>query len=1387
MAFISSAKHSIGNGEVNTASSNVPTASTNVTTIDEDDMEEMDIKWNMALLSMRADKAPRNQDRGRRDTYRQGSKAKEQAPKALMAIDGVGWDWSYMANDEEDHALVADEEAPIEFALMANTNTESKELENLKKEKEVVGGKLAGLLTASKDLDNLIESQRPSPTIESSLEEDQNRNPSASENVTSPITPKQFVKFVKASDSQSKTKIYEKETPKKPPVKYAKQYIKPNKKPNIRGNQRNWNNLKSHQLGNISYLSDYEPFDGGYVSFGQGGCKITRKGTIKTSKLEFENVYFVKDLKYNLFSVSQICDNKNSVLFTYSECIVLGRDFKLLDDANILLRTPRQHNMYSIDLNNIVPHKDLTCLVAKASADECNLWHMRLGFLKPFGCHVMILNTLDNLGKFEEKGDEGYFLGYSMSSKAFRVFNKRTKRIEENFHIEFLENKAIEKGFAPNWLFDIDSLTKSMNYVPVVDAGTNSTNFSEHLESTSSQPQDACNTDAPESSGNSNPTATSTNPPADQLDTLTVETPIPTFEDILGVTTNLEESKGVEADVRNIETTIIASPTPTLRIHRDHPKSQIVGPVDTLIQTRNKSKESPRRFLMLFKTQVRTKWVLKNKKDERGIVIRNKARLVAQGHTQEEEIDYDEVFAPVARIEAIKLFLAYASFMGFTRIEALMHEKFQMSAMGELNFFLGLQVLQKKDGIFLSQDKYVGDILKKFRYSDVRSLNTLMDKENPWGKDGTRKDVDLYLYRSMIESLMYLTASRPDIMFAVCACARHQVTPKECHLHAVKRIFRYLKGHLKLGLLYPKDSPFNLVAYSDSDYGGATQDCKSTSGGCQFLDRRLISWQCKKQTIVATSTTESEYVAAASCCGQVLLSMSYETLSKEISTSILHLARIAQSSTLPPVADEPASPEVEINRLKERVILEDKERVIGARSSDDAPIKEKRINEEEVTAERLSSDTEEVRLDEGEVATKRTSKDTEEMATVLTTMNAATVLVSGAAEVPIGSGSIPTTGAEVPTGSDVVPTASPIFATATVVTPYRRRKGKEGLVESKTLKKQKLQKQIDAQVAKELEEQLAREDQKRAEQIARDAEIARIHAEEELQSMIESLDSNNETVAKYLEEYRQFSSELPMERRIELISDLVKYQENYTKAKDFKGMTFKEVEVKFNSVCKQMEDFIPMGSKEEAERIKRKEVTEEKIKEMIQLVPIEEVYVEALQVKHPIIDWEVHTEGQRAYWKITSTRPPTSDKEMELWVELSRLYEPDKEDQLLSSQKRFSTCDDQLQASSGELLTDDRRFDSKDIQHCKFSKIARRIVGNKMNKAFPLLVRKFPLPKGTSHCLKKKNATARRKVMPLPEDCTAVIVKKKLSVKDESFLKISALCPALYSSNNCKL
>nr|GFB09643.1 putative ribonuclease H-like domain-containing protein [Tanacetum cinerariifolium] len=439
----------------------------------------------------------------------------------------------------------------------------------------------------------------------------------------------------------------------------------------------------------------------------------------------------------------------------------------------------------------------------------------------------MILNTLDNVGKFEPKRDEGYFIGYSMSRKAFRVFNKRNGRVEENLHVEFLEHKAIEKGAGPIWLFDIDSLTKSMNYV-LVDAGTNSTNFSgtkdvanqevkkdvsslryialsnwAHdalLESSSSKPHDESSTKSPKGSGNPNSTASSSNPPADQMETLTVEFPIPTvsspvltaslndspepssearliskrvanqeetpsldnilsmtnrFEDILGVTASSDEAIGVEADVSNMETTISASPTPTLRIHKDHPKSQIIGPVDTPIQTRHKSKEVEEKSFIAtiyqktnlallqfclfscFLSQVEPKkdfdalqdpsWVeamqegllqFKIQKDPAFPTKVYKVEKAMYGLHQAPRAWYgtlskyllkngfqrgtiDQTLFIRRKREDFILVQVYVDDIIFGssnpqlcgEFKALMHKKFQMSAMGELNFFLGLQVL----------------------------------------------------------------------------------------------------------------------------------------------------------------------------------------------------------------------------------------------------------------------------------------------------------------------------------------------------------------------------------------------------------------------------------------------------------------------------------------------------------------------------------------------------------------------------------------------------------------------------------------------------------------------------------------------------------------------
>nr|GEW24651.1 hypothetical protein [Tanacetum cinerariifolium] len=360
-------------------------------------------------------------------------------------------------------------------------------------------------------------------------------------------------------------------------------------------------------------------------------------------------------------------------------------------------------------------------------------------------------------------------------------------------------------------------------------------------------------------------------------------------------------------------------------------------------------------------------------------------------------------------------------------------------------------------------------------------------------------------------------------------------------------------------------------------------------------------------------------------------------------------ANIAKSSTLP-YDSAPRAQEKEIGRLKERVqVLEDREAIATKQSGEDAPIKRRSDNE-------------------GEAAAERVSNDSEEIARVLTSMDAATVL-AGEIDVSTGSGFIPTAGPPaivISTGSEVGLTASPIVI---------KRKGKEVMVESDTLKKKKLQEQIDAQVARELEEQQEKEDMRMNEQIARDAKVARIHAEEEIQGMIDSLDKSNETIAKYLQEYQEFALELPLEKKIELISDLVKYQEHYTKVEDFIPMGSKEEtkSLKKKGLNLKKEQVKKQKSSEEAPEIETtsKEFTEEKIKEMMQLVLVEDVYVQALQVKHPIIDWKVHSEDREdlnQLWALVkeylSIRPASSDKEIELWVELKRMYEPDPKDQL---------------------------------------------------------------------------------------------------------------------------
>nr|GEU49446.1 putative ribonuclease H-like domain-containing protein [Tanacetum cinerariifolium] len=797
-----------------------------------------------------------------------------------------------------------------------------------------------------------------------------------------------------------------------------------------------------HMTGKMSYLSDFEELNGGYVAFGGNlkGGKISGKGKIKTGKLDFDDVYFVNEL---------------NDLFTDTECLVLSPIFKLPDESQVLLRVPKENNMYNVNLKNIVPSRDLTCLFAKATIDESNLWHRRLGhinfktinklvkgnlvkglpikvfendntcvackkgkqhrascktkpvsfvdqplyrlhmylfrptFVKSLNKKIYCLVVTDDYSRFTwvfflATKDENSPILKTFITGLENQLSLKVKVIRSDNGTEFKNNdlnqfcglKGIKREFSvprtpqqngsdPTWLFYIDSLTRTMNYQPV-DAGnqTNPSNIDgdaafdgKKHDFDAKKPESEVNVSPSSSAHNEVNAAGSIVPTVGQnsfnsANTFSAVSPsnvaasptygkssfidasqlpddldMPELEDI--TYSDDEDAVGAEVDFNNLESSITVSLIPTTRVHKDYPASQIIHDLSLTPQTRSMTRvvkdqgglsqmfnndfhtcmfacfllqEEPKRVhqalkdpswieamqeeFLQFKMQkvwvlvdlphgkraIGTKWDYRNKKDERGIVIQNKARLVAQGHTQEEGIDYEEVFAPVARIEAIRLFLAYAYFMGFMvyqmdvksvflygtikeevyvcqplgfegpdhpdkvykvvkalyglhqaprawyetlayyllqngfqrgkidqtlfikkqkgdillvqiyvddiifgatnkdlrkSFKKLMKDKFQMSSMGELTFFLGLQVKQKIDGIFISQDKYVAEILRKFGLTEGKSASTPIDTEKPLLKDPDGEDVDVHTYKSMIGSLMYLTSSRPDIMFAV--------------------------------------------------------------------------------------------------------------------------------------------------------------------------------------------------------------------------------------------------------------------------------------------------------------------------------------------------------------------------------------------------------------------------------------------------------------------------------------------------------------------------------------------------------------------------------------------------------------------------------------------
>nr|GEW16543.1 ribonuclease H-like domain-containing protein [Tanacetum cinerariifolium] len=791
--------------------------------IDTDDLEEIDLKWKMAMLTVRARRFLQRTRRNLEangptsmgfdmskvecyDCYRKGHFARE-----------CSYDWSFQAEEE-----------PNNYALMAFiSSSSSSDNEHVKTSIPTANPKTAIPKPTSKgnsrnrkacfvckSLDHLIKDydyhekkMAQTPPRNHALRGHHQQyarmplpNPQRHVVPTAVVTKSKLVPITNVRPvstvvpkptvtrpRQVKTIVTK---PNSPPRRHINHSLSPKastfppKVTAVKGNPPHAlkdkgvinSGCSRHMTGNMSYLSDFKELNGGYVSFGGNpkGGKISDKGKIRTGKLDFDDVYLVKELKFNLFSVSHMCDKKNSVLFTDTECLVLSPEFKLPDENQVLLRVPRENNMYNVNLKNIVPSKDLTCLFAKATLDESNLWHRRLGHIN--------FKTMNKLVK-----------GYLVKGLPIKVF--------ENDHTCFACKKGKQHRAScsgSTWLFDIDTLTKTMNYQPVtagnqsnpsacvqeqLDAEKSgeeivqkyvlfpvccaqskkhddktkrevkgksivesfigyrnlSAEFEDFSDNSINEDNVAAtlvpavgqlstnNTNTFSADGPSNVAFSPTQGKSSYVDSsqLPDDLNMPELEDI--TYSDDEDGVGAEADFNNLETSIIVCHIPTTRVHKDHPVTQIIGDLSSTTQTRSMTR-------------------------------------VAKDQGALSQVNNDD-------------FHTYG-----------------------------------------------------------KSAITPIDTEKPLLKDPDGEDV----------------------------------TPKASHLHAVKMIFRYLKGKPHLGLWYPKDSPFNLVAYSDSDYAGASLDRKSTTGGCQFLGCRLISWKCKKQIVVVTSSTKAEYVAATSCGAQVL-------------------------------------------------------------------------------------------------------------------------------------------------------------------------------------------------------------------------------------------------------------------------------------------------------------------------------------------------------------------------------------------------------------------------------------------------------------------------------------------------------------------------------------
>nr|GEW72039.1 integrase, catalytic region, zinc finger, CCHC-type, peptidase aspartic, catalytic [Tanacetum cinerariifolium] len=505
-----------------------------------------------------------------------------------------------------------------------------------------------------------------------------------------------------------------------------------------------------------------------------------------------------------------------------------------------------------------------------------------LKYFRVFGSLCYPTNDYDDVGKLKAKADIGIFVGYAPTKKAYRIYNSRTRKIQETIHVTFDEltgamtseqsrlelklnalqlgrsHSELVKGSIPpsvvptkkqvNDLFqwyDEDANIPPAVQVPTVvpmpqvvsihpanDQAAPAPEIANESPSTTiiSEGAPAVTVDpvsSPYPYSNSSDSEFAT--PFDHLDSnLFVPYVAPEFPKYL--------SEASSSNTVDVEVTLDTQLLHVQKWTKDHPLENVIGDeeiheferLDVWVLV-----PCPENILI-----ISLKWLFKIKLDEYGEVLKNKARLVVKEYRQEAGIDFEESFAPVARLEAIRLFIAYAA---------------------SLNM-----VSHNPRGIFINQSKYAQEILKKYGFDTCAPIDTSVVESPALDADKGGKLIDTIRYRSMVGSLMYLSTSRPDIVFTICMCARYQAKPTEKHLHAIKRIFQYLQETIHMGLWYPKDSGFKLIAFADADYAGCHDTRRSTSA--QLLGGRLVSWSSKKQKSTAISTTEAEYIALSRCC-----------------------------------------------------------------------------------------------------------------------------------------------------------------------------------------------------------------------------------------------------------------------------------------------------------------------------------------------------------------------------------------------------------------------------------------------------------------------------------------------------------------------------------------